>query len=206
MKDRLIVLDFDHCVFNTTLFVDVLQKEFKQKFDILEEDFMKYRQAVKDCCYAIDIDTFIKKLPYKNKKELHDVLHRITEKSASFVFKDVVPFINKYKNNFDIIILTHGDKELQSEKIKHSNLPKEVEYNISLETKDKAMERYIKKYKEVHFIDDKAQNIDLVKTAFPGVKTYFITRPEDMPYGYILSKCDCVDNIIKSLDEVRIKM
>ncbi len=52
----------------------------------------------------------------------------------------------------------------------------------------------------VYFIDDKVQNIDVVKTAFSHIITYKIERSEDKPYADQQTDCACVDHIIENLD------
>ena len=58
----------------------------------------------------------------------------------------------------------------------------------------------ILKDNEIYFIDDKSENVDLVKAAFPQVTTYFMQRPEDSPYGDRPSTCECADHTVKGLD------
>lgn len=201
MHTRLIVLDFDHTVFNTTQYVQALRDHFKAVFNIAETTFDEARQAVKDCCVVIDMDTFVQLLPYSDKAALHQAHHDVIQKEAKrFVFSDVHAFIEKHTDAFDIVVTTHGDTELQEEKISHSTLPDEVSWIISTKPKDKVVEPFVKQYTEIHFIDDKAKNIDAVKRAFPEVITYFIQRPEDHPYADDPSECACVDRVIRGLD------
>lgn len=199
-KDRIVILDFDHCIFNTTRFVAALRDRYKAEFGISSDAFMKYRQAIKDCCTVIDIDTFVKKIPHDEKGKLHAAIHDVIRKTAAAcIFPDVVPFFERHKDQFDLLVETHGDAELQAEKIRHSKLPPYVAHVVSLEAKDAVVGKYIRDYREVHFIDDKTENIDMVKTAHPSVMTYFIQRPEDHPYADRPSACDCADRIIYDL-------
>jgi len=198
---KLIILDFDHTVFNTTRYVEALKTEFNKKFGIDADEFMKQRDAVKQCCVVIDIDRFVHLLPNPNKQEMKDALHRIIRtKSASFIFSDVIPFIERHKDRFDIIVSTHGDQKLQTEKIRHSNLPQEVQSLISTQSKEEVIRPFTEKYSNVYFIDDKAVNIDAVKTALPNVITYFMQRQEDSPYAAASTKCECADHVVKGLD------
>jgi len=199
--DRLIILDFDHCLFNTTLFVDALKVRLKKDFNISPDEFDAHRQAIKDCCVVIDIDNFVKEFSDIDANRLHGAISNvISEKASMFIFQDAIPFIERHREKFDILIETHGDKELQTEKIKHSGVPNYVNQVISLEPKEKIVEQYIKQYKEIFFFDDKVKNIDAVKTAHKDVTTYLIERPEDHPYGGRPSTCECADHVIKDLD------
>ena len=101
--------------------------------------------------------------------------------------------------SFDILLLTHGNQELQTEKITHSNLPQGYEYIISIKDKDEVIKDKVKEYSKVYLIDDKSSNIDRIKTAFPDVVTYFVTRPVDSPYAFQKSSCDCADYEVDGL-------
>ncbi len=203
--DRAIVLDFDHTVFNTTKYVKKLKEVFKQKFDIDNDTFMKHREYVKKCCVVIDFDKFVDSFEYKDNLELHHAIEKVVRENAhKWVFDDVIPFMEKYKDEYDIIVETHGDKEQQEEKINHSNLPHYIEYIISTEGKDKVFDDLEPKYDEIHFFDDKAKNIDAVKQKHPKVTTYFVQRPEDHPYADKPSKCSCDDYVVHSLEEVQL--
>lgn len=201
MKQGLIIMDFDHTMFNTTYYVDVLQKQFKKKFGIDKETFLKYRKEVKDCCVVVDMDTFIEKLPYQDKEAMHTLHHKVIKDNAEeFIFQDVNNFLMSHIEKYDIVITTHGDSKLQKEKITHSGLPKEITYIISKKSKDEVIAPYVEEYQKVFFIDDKAANIDAVKTAHPTVETFFMKRPDDSPYGNIESVCECADHVLLNLN------
>jgi len=199
-KKKLIILDFDHTVFNTTRYVGALKRRFKDEFDIDEEVFVKYRDETKSCCVVIDMDNFVNLLPHEDKRAMHKAIHEVIQiQAATFVFGDVMNFIGRHHEKFDIVVVTHGDSEHQQEKIRHCGLPEYVDALISLESKENAIASLMGQYDEVHFIDDKAENIDTVKQAFPHVKSYFMKRREDKPYANTPSACDCADEVIEDL-------
>ncbi len=200
MKDSLIILDFDHTVFNTTQYVEALKKHFADNFGISETEFDEKRNAVKDCCVVVDIDSFVASLSPDDNDVLHDSHHEFIEARAhEFVFSDVRDFMTTQIHDHDILILTHGDQELQTQKIKHSKLPEGYEVLISLQQKDKALTPYIEKYSSVAFFDDKPKNIALVKQAFPKVQSYFVAREDDKPYADQPMECDCADHTVSLL-------
>ncbi|MCA9364424.1 MAG: haloacid dehalogenase-like hydrolase [Candidatus Moranbacteria bacterium] len=199
-KKGLILLDFDHTIFNTTLFVRLLKDALKP-LGVTEEEFGQKREYLKDCCAVVDIDSFTLQLSSPYKKEMHDAIHHVIEQYGhSLVFKDALVFIRRHTAmGWDIVIVTKGNYELQTEKIAHSGLPEEVGVVITQERKDKAIAHIVEKYDVIHFVDDKAQHIDEVKKAFPKIITHFIKRPEDMPYGNEDSQCGCADDVILDL-------
>ena len=200
-QKALIAIDFDHTIFNTTIFVEALRERLVRDFKIDREMFMKQRQRIKDCCLVIDIDNFISALPHNDKKALHEaIIDVISNHASEFIFDDVLPFFEDHKDAFDILIITHGDKELQTNKIENSNLPDFVKHKISVDQKDNVLGEFVDKYDEIHFIDDKAANIDLVKLAHPDIVTYFIVRHEDNPYADDVPECASADYTIEDLE------
>ncbi len=201
---NLLILDFDHTLFNTTKFVEAMKHRFHQEFNIKEDHFTCHRDMIKEMNSVIDIENFVNAIAKEDKLEkqkLTDALHTVIKTQAhTFIFPDVHDFLERHKDNFDILISTHGDCDLQTEKITHSNLPNYVDHIISTKNKDDVLNTYIKKYKHVHFIDDKAKNIDDIKQSHPKVTTYFIKRPEDMPYADKESICKCNDYTIENLN------
>jgi FMN phosphatase YigB (HAD superfamily) len=198
--DNLIVIDFDHTIFNTTKLVLALQKKFLEEFNINEETFTAHRNKIKEYNTVIDIEHFVSSFPEKDPALLFSAMHDVFKMcNESYLFEDVLPFFERHKDNFDILISTHGDCELQTEKITHTNLPSYVQHIISTKSKAEILTPFIDMYNKVYLIEDKAKNIDDVKQTHQSVIAYFIKRPEDMPYGAVESACECNDHTVKDL-------
>jgi FMN phosphatase YigB (HAD superfamily) len=198
--EKLILLDFDHTVFNTTKYKNKLKQVFAEKFDIDPETFSKHREYVKQCCVVVDFDNFVESFKEVDSMKLHYTMEGVLREHASeWIFTDVIPFMEQHKDEYEIKLLTHGDKEQQEEKITHSNLPHYIDWIISTSSKDEAIADLVYKYEEIHFFDDKAKNIDNVKQAFPKITTYFVQRPEDKPYADQPSSCGCDDFVVEGL-------
>ena len=89
--DTLIILDFDHTLFNTTKLVQAEADYFRETFDIPEVVFRETREQVKICCVVEDVDRFVHLLPHPNKAMLHTELLAIIHSIApSCLFEDVV--------------------------------------------------------------------------------------------------------------------
>ncbi len=201
VHNKLIILDFDHTIINTSLLTEAIAEELQKGFGIGKNEYKKAREKVKKCCVVEDIDKVIAELPNENKKALHDTFHRvIKEQVKEFVFSDVQNFLKKHRDEFDIVVVTHGNKELQSEKIKHSGLPEYVENRIDIKDKSWVVSSLENGYEEIYFIDDKAQNIEDVKNKHPEVITYFLKRPEDCKYCSVNSDSNFIDKVVENLD------
>ena len=89
---------------------------------------------------VVDIDNFISRLPHDDKAGMHKLLHDIIKQNAKlFTYDDVVPFVEGHQESFDMLLLTHGNKELQTEKIKHSGLPSSLPHVITVHDKTKVL-------------------------------------------------------------------
>lgn len=198
---RLIILDFDHTVFHTTKFVAALKEKLSSNFNIDEQKFTASRNHIKECNKVIDINKFVDDLPHHDKKGLHTaIVELITTHAKDWIFEDVRNFMKRHQKYFDIAIMTHGDQELQTHKMKHSNLPEPFYKVISTESKGNVISQFTKDYSTIFFVDDKLQNIQDVKKNHPKVQTIFIARPEDKPYADSCPTCSGADIAVESLE------
>lgn len=197
--EELIILDFDHTVFNTTLLVDRLKERFEEKFGILPDEFEHQRDALKSCCEVVDVDQFVERLNHDDKQGMHDeIVETIKEVAPKAIHGDAIDFIRRHQEIFDVMLLTHGDTELQETKIDSAGLM-DVPYVIVKDDKSDTIATIIDRYKRIHFIDDKPENLESVHERFPDVEIYFMKRPDDMPYGGESLQCACADHEIQDL-------
>jgi len=67
------VLDFDHTLFNTTLYVQALREALEQK-GIAPEIFDEKRNELKSCCALVDIDRLQENLFLQMRSSLSIVI------------------------------------------------------------------------------------------------------------------------------------
>lgn len=183
MRKKCIILDFDHTMFNTTSYVACLRTAFARE-GVTAEEFDEKRKYLKTCCTLVDMDAFALHISLPDKKKVHDIIHDTIQQTAQKnIFSDVQDFIDRHVDSFDIIVVTQGDEELQTEKIQHSGVENITHVIISHEAKDVVIAPLMKQYDVIHFIDDKPRNLSKVKKTFPTIVTYLITREEDHPYA-----------------------
>ena len=197
--NQIILLDFDHTLFNTTHFVNRLQEVF-HSLGVDHAEFHEHRHTLHDMYTTDEISQFIEKLSFVDKKSLHEIIHTTIENEARhFVFDDVNDFLLRHQDHFDLVILTHGDYELQSEKILHSNFVVKLPSVIVPKEKYMAIAEFTERYEKIYFVDDMTENIDSAKKSYPTIQTYFMQRDLDKPYANISSTCDCADYVITNL-------
>ena len=125
-----IYIDFDGTLYNTTK----LNKNFINIFNKYNID-KKYIKKLMNNHKNYDI--LANKIIKENNidKSIYNELFNLY--SNDLVFKDVIPFLEKYHKKYELILLTLGNKEYQEKKINSSNLRKYFK-DIIITNKDKS--------------------------------------------------------------------
>lgn len=187
-----IYLDFDGTLFNTDKFYQDYLNLF-QKYG-LDEDLINNikLELFKTTKFNLDILTnyLVKKYNLDN-----NILLKVNNLyNSSYVFKDVIPFLEKYKN-LEINLLTYGEYNYQLKKIDGSNLKKYFK-DIIITDKDKS--KLNLDYQNNLFIDN---NPNEIKKFLEVTKNVIRIRREEDKY----SKLDSNSREYKSLLEIVLK-
>lgn len=126
-----IYIDFDGTIFDSTKLYNKFINIFN-KYNIKKE-YIKHELYDQNKNLDILANEIIKKnnLNLNILKELENIY------SKNLVFKDVIPFLEKYYQKYDLILLTLGDKTYQQKKINESKLKKYFK-DIIITNKDKS--------------------------------------------------------------------
>lgn len=165
-----IYIDFDGTLFNTDKFYqDYLTILNKYNISSFEIEKMK-KELFKNKRFNLDIliDYIIGKYNIKNLKQEVETLY-----NNSYVFEDVIPFLEKYKN-YNLILLTLGDIDYQNRKIESSKLSKYFQDIIITDVYKSQLDI---NYKDNLFIDNNPK--ELIKFQNKGGKIIRIRRIED---------------------------
>ena len=165
-----IYIDFDGTLFNTDKFYqDYLTILNKYNISSFEIEKMK-KELFKNKRFNLDIliDYIIGKYNIKNLKQEVETLY-----NNSYVFEDVIPFLEKYKN-YNLILLTLGDIDYQNRKIESSKLSKYFQDIIITDVYKSQLDI---NYKDNLFIDNNPK--ELIKFLNKGGKIIRIRRIED---------------------------
>ena len=165
-----IYIDFDGTLFNTDKFYqDYLTILNKYNISSFEIEKMK-KELFKNKRFNLDIliDYIIGKYNIKNLKQEVETLY-----NNSYVFEDVIPFLEKYKN-YNLILLTLGDIDYQNRKIDGSMLSKYFK-DIIITDVDKSQLDI--DYKDNLFIDNNPK--ELIRFQNKGGKIIRIRRIDD---------------------------
>ena len=139
-----IYIDFDGTLFNSTKLYNNFIKTFNKyniKTSYTKNILLKnknYDTAAKKIINEFNLDKSI-------YKELNNIY------SKNLLFKDTIPFLEKYYQKYDLILLTLGTKSYQNKKINSTNISKYFK-EIIITNKDKS--KLDINYKNEIFIDN----------------------------------------------------
>lgn len=139
-----IYIDFDGTLFNSTKLYNNFIKTFNKyniKTSYTKNILLKnknYDTATKKIINEFNLDKSI-------YKELNNIY------SKNLLFKDTIPFLEKYYQKYDLILLTLGTKSYQNKKINSTNISKYFK-EIIITNKDKS--KLDINYKNEIFIDN----------------------------------------------------
>lgn len=148
-----IYLDFDGTLFDTDKFYQDYLK-LLQEYNIDEATINNIKPKIfKNTLFNLDILTNYLVKEYNLDNNIYLKVNNLY--NSTYVFKDVIPFLEKYKN-LEINLLTYGEYNYQQKKIEGSNLKKYFK-NIIITDKDKS--KLNLDYKNSLFIDNNPKEI-----------------------------------------------
>lgn len=198
-----IYLDFDDTILDTNGFIQELIRVFNSA-GFSEKDFYDNYEKTKAKVGDFDLDTIFGFFSEQGDFDVRKTRRTVDNLFANvdvFVHNDFFDFAKEFGKD-RLAILSFGTTPSQREKIENSKIipyfgeiivtPKSKEENF----RDIALEH---KGKQLFFVEDKADQIDLVKGAVPEVVTMKIERPSGR---YINSKSELADHIVKDFNDV----
>ena len=127
-----IYIDFDGTLFNNSKHYKKLITIFK-KYNIQEE----YINNLTNNKHYKNMDNLAKEIINNNNLDKSIIKEINTIYNKDLIYKDIIPFLEKYQNKYDLILLTLGTKNYQLKKIKSSNISKYFK-EIIITNKDKS--------------------------------------------------------------------
>ena len=126
-----IYIDFDGTLFDSSQYYSNYTNIFKKHNININEILNKTYEKDKN------FDTISKKLikEYNLNQNIYEELNTMYKKN--YIFKDVIPFLEKYSQKYELILLTLGNINYQKKKIKNSKISKYFK-DIIITDKDKS--------------------------------------------------------------------
>ena len=127
-----IYIDFDGTLFNNGKHFQKIINIFK-KYNITKD----YIHNLTNNKHYKNMDNLAKEIIINNNLDKSIIKEINTIYTEELIYKDIIPFLEKYQNQYDLILLTLGTKKYQLKKIKSSNISKYFK-EIIITNKDKS--------------------------------------------------------------------
>lgn len=201
-----IVLDFDDTIFNTHQMMGEFVK-IAQKAGFTENEFWTAYQKCKGKVGDFDVEIITdflfenstKLLPSLKKEEVQKEIDLVLSKANSFVYPDFFDFVESFDKK-DLVLLSYGTTEFHKSKIQNSKVKNFFNEIIITEGEKSEKLKTIEKNENIFFIDDKANQIDQVKTALPYIIVMRMIRRQD---EQTREESKLADYVVKDLDEAK---
>ena len=127
-----IYIDFDGTLFNNS-------KHYKKIINILKKYNIheEYINNLTSNKHYKNMDNLVKEIIINNNLDKSIIKEINTIYNKELIYKDIIPFLEKYQNQYDLILLTLGTKKYQLKKIKSTNISKYFK-EIIITNKDKS--------------------------------------------------------------------
>lgn len=177
------ILDFDDTIFDLNAFRKNTYK-LLSSFDVSPQDWqnawsiMNGSKYLGKALYSIEehANRFAKQTMFDKNAFIREYYK--VHKGQSYLFSDTVEFLEFLKKIGQVFLLTYGDQEFQSWKIKSNQIQS---FFDSIEIVSSLKAHNLKKSPDKHdptiFIDDKAVEIDAFKKIHPSVICIKSSRP-----------------------------
>ena len=154
-----VYIDFDRTMFNSDDFLDDLEM-ILSRYNISQTLFYEYGKRIKDNGFNPYSILKLMSTEISFDDEIYNEIDKLIMKSDSYLYDDVISFLQTLKNNgYKLTLLTKGNREYQSMKIKSSKV---LDYFDDLIITLKHKGELELNYKESIFIDDNPVEVESI--------------------------------------------
>ncbi len=206
-----IFIDFDDVLFCTRDFKIDFKKVFENE-GISSEEFEETYQTVRKSNDGVDgynYDEHISILDKRGvaeKNVLEKAINDFLVNTEKYIFDDAINFLEKSKERgIELFMISFGSDGFQRRKVENSGLSK---YFLDIRVGDinKAIEikNIIGKNTddEMWFIDDRVDQIKIVKKTFPYIKTILLKRNDGRYFEEMNEFCDFEAKDFEKVDKI----
>jgi len=202
-----IIFDFDHTLYSTSKLYSVAERAFG-RMGVDEELFRKSFQEskIKEKTYnpKEQFRLIAQKKPGLSIGRMEREINEILNNSSVFLYPEVISFLEKFRNKFDLYILSYGGVgcDFQKKKIKKVGIEKYFKGVYVTDKIDKIslLEKILDNLNEAVFVDDSPEILFKVEKVFPEIITVRINRGEGKYKDY--PNDSRIDFSVKNLKEL----
>lgn len=186
-SQRAILLDFDHTLFDTDRFFWVDLKAAFGQFGVSDDAWEKSYATIWPSGYSLakhveELSRLGAIASVSVASAMHATLERTFSDLRSYLFPDVVEFLNAARDRkFDLILLSFGDPTWQGYKVQASGLAPyftQIVYTSDEKGKAGMLNTIASAYAELCAVDNNPADLDAMKASIPRLQTYLICRVE----------------------------
>jgi len=198
-----IYLDFDDTILNTDGFIKEMIHIFNS-VGFSEKDFYDNYEKTKAKVGDFDLDTIFDFFVQSKEFDVCKTRSKVDDLFANvdvFVHNDFFDFAKAFGKE-ELAMLSFGTTPSQRKKIDNSKIaPYFGEIIITSKSKEENFADIVQDHpgEKIFFVEDKADQVDLVKKTTPQVIVMKIERPSGR---YISSSSDLADHIVKDFHDV----
>lgn len=203
-KNKLVILDFDHTIFNTELFKRHLKKIFAQ-YGVSDERYVQtYNYIKKKLKRSYDPALHLRLLEgeIQDIKSLMIDVNILVGNAKTYLYDDVISFLESIKDECELYLISLGTKRFQEAKINSCQINGFFSRIIVTEGDGSFMKDVLKdiineqRDKKIAIIEDVPDNIDYIKRGFPYITAIKIERPGSL---YAEEKAELNNFTVKGL-------
>lgn len=195
-KNKVVLLDIDHTIFNTELYRKKLYENLGMALGLMNEDYFKilndkYLETKKEFGY-FKLDEFLKKIYLLSKRDTSiKMLQSIFEDKNlidTSLFQDVKKVLMQLKSmNIQIGIFSTGELTFQTAKIEEIKKYLKRNHIYIVSDKFKIIKATLNGYNhyKTYLVDDYPQVLESAKIHNKNVFTVFMKRKESYPFRVI---------------------
>lgn len=178
-----LVFDFDHTLFSTKKFYNTLKEAFLEigvDKNLFQETFQKSKGKSRNYNPFRQFELIKRQKPEISIEKLKKEFKKGLNQAQDFLYPDVLPFLKRIKNRFNLTLLSYGRDWFQREKIKKSKMNKFFKeiFITSDINKVSTLKKFLKNKEKIIFIDDNPEALSETKKVFPSLITVRINRGE----------------------------
>ena len=202
-----IIFDFDYTLYSIGELYSATEGAF-ERMGVDKELFQKSFQEskIKGKTYNPEeqFRLITQKKPEISVSEMEKKINEILDNSSIFLYPEVISFLEKFRNKFDLYILSYGGTKnnFQKKKIEKTGIEKYFREVYVADKIDKIslLGKILDNLNKVVFIDDNPEILSNAKEIFPEIITVRINRGEGKYKNY--PDDSRIDFSIKNLEEL----
>ena len=202
-----IVFDFGYTLYSVSKLYSVTERAFERMGvdkGLFQRSFQESKRKGKTYNPEEQFKLIVQRKSELSVNEMERKINEILDNSSVFLYPEVISFLEKFRNKFDLYILSYGGikSDFQKRKIKKAGIEKYFRgvYVANKIDKISLLKKVLDSSDRAVFIDDNPEILSGAKKVFPEIITVRINRGEGKYKDY--PNDSRIDFSVKNLEEL----